>query len=831
MGKMLIIAEKPSVAREIAAALGGFSKKGEWLESEQAIVSSGIGHLVEIHASEADSAVRTMTGLPIIPARFELRPIERTKSQLLLLRKLMNRQDVNVLVNACDAGREGELIFRLIHEWSGVRKPVKRMWLQSMTAEAIRSSYRQMRPGSEFDALGEAACCRSEADWLIGINGTRGISYMREQQAQHHDVMTAGRVQTPTLAIIVHRERAIRDFVPQDYWELHGTFQLKAGTYVAKWIAPEKRDRPEGADEQADGGFTASRIMDKGEAQRLLEKCRGVAPQKISEESRLIKSQPPRLFDLTSLQRDVNKRFRLSAKRTLDIAQALYEKHKALTYPRTDSMALPEDYVEQARQVMEQIKGQATWSEHAKRAIEAGWISKNKRIFDDAQISDHFAIIPTGKIPEGLDPDEARVYDLVVRRFVAAFHPAAQHQETVRLTVVAGETFRASGKVLVEPGWLQVYGQGVDGNGQDDAGLCAYEDGEPAQNLDMTLKSLKTTPPPRFTEATLLSAMECAGKFVSDETLREAMKEKGLGTPATRAAIIEGLLATKGKTGSARLPYLTREGKAQHLVPTEKAEALIGFLEQHGVELLASPDMTGVWEQKLRQMERGSFSRSDFMADVVSMTRQMIEVIKRQAASTALPVKLLNAKCPSCGSTVATGARSYECKAGCGFRVWREVASRRLSEEEAEVLIGSGKTDLLDGFISKAGRKFSAALVMDDGGKISFVFAERGDEQHAGNSSGARSPGKRLEVVCPSCRGTLWVHSGEKPRIACDKGDFTLWQNVAGRALSDAEALRLIKEKSLPALDGFFSAKTGKRFSAGLALKRDGKVEFVFKGK
>jgi len=815
MTKMLIIAEKPSVARDIAQSLGGFSKTdGGFLERSDAIVSSGIGHLVALHVPEAQTTGRDLATLPVIPERFALQVQDRTKSQFNLLAKLMKRADVSVVVNACDAGREGELIFRLIYEAAGCKKPIRRMWLQSMTSDAIRQSFAGMKPGSDFNALADAAKCRSEADWLVGINGSRGITRLNERQTNAYEMMTAGRVQTPTLAIVVHLENRIRTFVPSDYWEVHATFAASAGTYVGRWVS-QSAEASEGEDPDAAG----ARIFDRAQALAIVEKCRGVAPSSVTDESKASTSHAPKLFDLTTLQREANKRFKFSAKRTLDIAQALYEKHKATTYPRTDATALPEDYIDTARGVLTSLGQSATFGEHAQRVLTQGWVRADKRIFDNSKISDHFAIIPTETAPNGLDADEAKIYDMIVRRFVAAFHPPAHYSLTTRRSIVAGETFKSSGRVLIAPGWMVVYGK-LDDEKSTPA-LCPVQAGEPVQTRSVEAKGLQTKPPARLTEATLLGAMEGAGKLVDEDELRNAMSERGLGTPATRAATIEGLLSDKDGQGRAKEPYLRREGKEQYLVPTGKGIGLVAFLEGNGVGSLTSPKMTGEWEQKLRLMEKGQYARQIFMNEIAAMVREMIDVIRKKAAEIPAPVAVaLAASCPKCGQHgVAAGLRTFDCAAACGWSMKRDIAQRDLKDDEAELLLRNGELKQLDGFVStKAKRRFSAGLKLTADHKVEFVFEER-QETPLGASIGA---------PCPNCGSVVHAKHGDNPQFVCENGDFKLWRKVAGRALTDAEARELLTSGRIAAVGGFTSSK-GKPFSAGLRLSSDNsKVEFVF---
>ena len=716
MSKILIIAEKPSVARDIASALGGFQKNCNYLESETAIISNAIGHLVELHVPEA--AINGAS-LPIIPANgFSLRAVEKTKFQFALLKKLMVRTDISGVVNACDAGREGELIFRLIYELAGCRKPMTRLWIQSMQPDTIREAYRNMRPGADYANLANAARCRSEADWLIGINASRAISRQKEQ------LMAAGRVQTPTLAILVHRLAEIKTFKPQDYFEVDGTFGVQAGTYMGKW---------QNSDPAA--GEPAERITDKDVASKIIQKCTGKIPSSVTDEKKPSSRHSPRLFDLTALQREANVKFGLSAKDTLAAAQALYEKHKALTYPRTDSNSLPEDYVDKAGETIGAFNSPTSiyagiYAVHAERILSNNWIKPNKKIFDNSKISDHFAIIPTGVMPNGLLENEAQIYDLVVRRFLSVFHPAAQYLETVRKTIVEHELFKSTGRVLKTPGWLAVYVQengeileqndGEEGASKDstkESSLCVYMPSEPVKPVSMEGKAQKTRPPKYLTEATLLAAMETAGKFVDDEGLAAALKEKGIGTPATRANIIENLLSDKDSKSNPKEPYVVRSKK--NLIPTQKGVDLIELLEKNKIDALTSPATTGDWEQKLRMMETGKYTRNNFMTEIGQLTKSIVQAIAAQEVGNRL-----TCVCPKCKDSLDAGQRTINCMT-CGWKLWRVIAQRPLSDLEAEVLLTQGAIGPLAGFVSKAGKQFSASLEMNHELKVNFVFAPR----------------------------------------------------------------------------------------------------------
>jgi DNA topoisomerase-3 len=589
MNKTLIIAEKPSVALDISRALGGFTREGDYFESEQYVLASSIGHLLSLVAP--NDPVRgkwSFAHLPVIPPQFELGPTDkRSAERLKLLVKLLKRKDVDAIINACDAGREGELIFRYIVQFSGVKKPVTRLWLRSMTQAAIREAFANLRDDDTMKPLEAAARSRAEADWLVGINGTRAMTAFNSKDGGFFKT-PVGRVQTPTLAIVAEREERIRKFVSRDYWEVHASFVAAAGFYSGRWFDP-KFVRDERDPEQRD-----SRLWSMPAAQSIVAACRD-QPGKVTEESKPSTQMSPALFDLTSLQREANSRFGFSAKTTLALAQTLYERHKALTYPRTDSRYLPEDYLHTVQQTMEALSeggssAAAGLRPFAETICKQKWVKPNRRIFDNKKVSDHFAIIPTMQIPRELSEAESKIYDLVAKRFLSVFFPAAEFRLTTRITEVSGHHFKTEGKVLVAPGWLAIYGREAQG---DDTNLIAVSEGETVKTDEIEAKGLATKPPAHFTEATLLSAMEGAGKLVDDEALREAMSERGLGTPATRAAIIEGLL-NEG--------YLRREGR--DLITSAKARQLMTLLSGLGVNELTSPELTGEWEHRLKQIEQ-----------------------------------------------------------------------------------------------------------------------------------------------------------------------------------------------------------------------------------
>ncbi|MCA3827618.1 MAG: DNA topoisomerase III, partial [Burkholderia sp.] len=658
MSKALIIAEKPSVANDIARALGGFTKHDEYYESDDFVLSSAVGHLLEIAAPEEYEVKRgkwSFAHLPVIPPHFDLNPIAKSESRLKVLTKLLKRKDVDRLINACDAGREGELIFRLIAQHAKAKQPVQRLWLQSMTPQAIRDGFANLRSDADMLPLADAARCRSEADWLVGINGTRAMTAFNSKGGGFF-LTTVGRVQTPTLSIVVEREEKIRRFIPRDYWEVKAEFACAGGFYEGKWYDPKfKRDEfdPEKRD---------SRLWSLPAAETIVAACRDQVGT-VSEESKPSTQLSPLLFDLTSLQREANSRFGFSAKNTLGLAQALYEKHKVLTYPRTDARALPEDYLSTVESTLEMLKESNNYLPHAKQVLDKGWVKPNKRIFDNSKISDHFAIIPTLQAPKSLSEPEQKLYDMVVKRFLAVFFPAAEFRVTTRITEVAGHHFKTEGKVLVEPGWLQVYGRDAEGA---DANLVPVQKNEKVKTDEIAAVSLVTKPPARYSEATLLSAMEGAGKLVEDDELREAMAAKGLGTPATRAAIIEGLLGEK---------YLLREGR--ELIPTAKAFQLMTLLRGLGVKELTAPELTGEWEYKLSQMERGNLGREAFMQEIARMTQQIVKRAKEYDSDT-IPgdYATLETPCPNCGGQVKENYRRFACTK-CEFSISKIPGSRQ----------------------------------------------------------------------------------------------------------------------------------------------------------
>ncbi|GGB98869.1 DNA topoisomerase III [Oxalicibacterium flavum] len=820
MSKTLIIAEKPSVANDIAKTLGGFTKHDEYFESDEYVLSSAVGHLVEIAVPEEYDVKRgkwTFTHLPMIPPHFALNPIAKTESRLKVLNKLIKRKDVTALINACDAGREGELIFRLIAQYAKAKQPIKRLWLQSMTPTAIREAFKNLRDDQEMLPLADAARSRSEADWLIGINGTRAMTAFNSKEGGFY-LTTVGRVQTPTLSIVVEREEKIKKFVPRDYWEVRAEFVCAAGIYQGRWLDTKFRK------DETDPEKRAERLWSKAAAESIVAACRGKIGI-VTEESKPTTSMAPALFDLTSLQREANARFGFSAKNTLGLAQALYEKHKVLTYPRTDSRHLPEDYLPTVLETLDVLAENNNYHQFAKQITNNKWVKPNKRIFDNTKISDHFAIIPTTQAPKNLSEPEQKLYDLVTRRFMAIFFPAAEFQVTTRFTEVSGHQFKTEGKVLTNPGWLAVYGKEVidEKDPENSGNLVPVARDEKVQTESVVANGLVTKPPARYSEATLLSAMEGAGKLVDDGELRDAMAGKGLGTPATRAAIIEGLLTEK---------YLIREGR--ELIPTAKAFQLMTLLHGLGVDELTEPELTGEWEYKLAQIERGNISREEFMREIAQMAQIIVKRAKEYDNDT-IPgdYATLQTPCPNCGGVVKENYRRFACTK-CDFSMSKVPGSRQFEIAEVEELLANKTIGPLQGFRSKMGRPFAAVLkiVRDEdinNYKLEFDFGQNNDDENAEpvDFSGQESLGP-----CPKCAGGVYEmplsyvceNSVAKPKTC----DFRSGRIILQQEILPEQMRKLLNDGKTDLLPGFVSQRTRRAFKAYLVKGKDGKVSFEF---
>jgi len=825
MPKTLIIAEKPSVAADLARALGkapgmnAFQKESDHFENDTHVITSAVGHLLEQEMPMKDGKKIGwgFTTLPILPEKFELKPIERTADRYRQVSKLIKRKDVNEIINACDAGREGELIFRNIIEATGTNKPVRRMWMQSMTNGAIMEAFSKMRSDEDMQPLAAAAKCRSESDWIVGINSTRALTALNSRHGGFR-LTPVGRVQTPTLTILAKREREITSFVPRTYFEVHALFEVTAGDYAGRWLDESwKKD-------ETDEHKKAERIWDEKLAEEIVARCQGKKAV-VEEITKPTKQIAPLLYDLTSLQREASNRFGFSARRTLQIAQALYEKHKALTYPRTDSRYLPNDYLGTVKSTVKGFSELRAAKSGAfpielrpfcDRIIDQDLVRPNRRIFDTSKVSDHFAIIPTGQPPpKSLDEAEQKLYDMVLRRFLCVFFPAAEFDVTTRISRIGEDAFKSDGKVMRFPGWMEVYGKKAadeqDGEGGGKT-LVPVKDKELAHAKVVESREETTKPPTRYNEATLLSSMEGAGKLVEDEELAEAMSERGLGTPATRAAIIEGLIMDK---------YIERQQR--DLIVTTKGLDLIDQLSNLGVETLCSPELTGQWEYKLRLMEQRELDRSSFMRDIRTLAADIVDKSKAYAkAAKEAVLPDFHAKCPFCGSTAFKNTEEYvSCKGdGCKLRVFKNVAGRNMTEDELRTLIEKRFLPTMDGFRSRLGKDFSAGIEIKDDKKVNFVF-EKGQSDELDWST--------AEILCPC---PVCAKKGRKSDVyilpvayACKVAmtdqkecNAKLPRELCKKQISEDNARKFFTEGRTDVIVGMISKKN-RPFSASLVCK------------
>ncbi|MEZ4321087.1 MAG: DNA topoisomerase [Myxococcota bacterium] len=843
MAKQLVITEKPSVARDVASALGGFVDEGEYLESETYVVTWALGHLLELaEPQDYDKEWKSWSikNLPIIPDSFQSRPRDGQKKRLDLIKKLGKRQDVDGIINACDAGREGEMIYRRIAEYAGLdQKPERRLWMQSMTTSAIQAAFDALRPGSEFDALADAAWLRGVGDWLIGMNATRALT-QRLKSGGERRAWSAGRVQTPTLKLLVDREREILAHEPRDYWEVSATFTYAGNSWVGRWVDPDHSSSD-------DRDIKPTRIFDRERALQVLAAVQAAESAPAREKRRRSVQKPPTLFDLTTLQREANKRFGLSAKRTLDAAQRLYEGHKVLTYPRTDARTLPDDYGPTVLQVLDAIGGLDLQVEGvpdiAQRILRDG-PQNLERVLDSKGVSDHFAIVPTGTAPtEELTGDDARVFELVVRQFLAALMGPATWAVVERFVDVPGEKgaemFRTNAKSLEIAGFMEALGT-EEGSGTHLPPLVPGEDtaeGVPVAVSDPIEEAKQTRPPPRFNEAQLLRMMETAGDEIEDEDLSEAMRGRGIGTPATRASIIEELV---------RKGYTRRVEK--RMAPTSKAMRLMDILDRVNVPRLASPKLTGEWEHALAQVESGDVDRETMLADLVDYTRKVVECLVTFEHQSLYDGSEPLGKCPECGSPVSESAWGYACgrntgrDSECSFIIWKDRGGRYMDRRTVRELLDKRKLPDVEGFVSLSGQSQTATMSLVK----RTVAVKRGKEMveeerwvvdlDYGNSPGVESEEPEVEenILIPSDDKDAEIVVTNKRYCSRSMFEGTrkigpiLPRIVCHREMSEEEALAFFSEEGKTAiLEGFIS-KRGRPFKGALFRKTTGKHGFEF---
>lgn len=823
MSKMLIVTEKPSVARDIVAALGGFSSvKDEYWESDQFVCTFAVGHVLELlEPEEVDPIYKrwTLDSLPIIPLSFNLKPKPGLNERLRVIKKLMHRPEVDVLINACDAGREGELIFRELIKYFGPDKPIQRLWLQSMTAEAIRKGFQSLQDGRKFEKLGAAAECRSLADWLIGMNATRALTVRLRNKNQR--VWSAGRVQTPTLALLVEREHEILAHLPEPFWRVAAEFSAAGHSYSGTWCDPSFHEDETKTQRKAD------RIFEEARARAIVEAVTGKTGL-ASEVRKPTREGAPLPFDLTSLQRTANSRFGWSAKRTLAAAQRCYEMHKMLTYPRTDSRYLPNDYVGEVDRVVQALAAGSAFAPAARYLLQHGR-QNDQRIFDDRKVSDHFAIIPTGHVRR-LEGDDARVFDLACRQFLAAFHPPAFWEQVERQTVVGGHHFQSRARWLREPGWRAVFEQDAgEEESQALPPLPAQPGGTPAQILGAQVLAEETKPPPRITEARLLSLMENAGKQIEDEELAAALREKGLGTPATRADIIENL---KDKE------YVDR-----NLRPTVKGMRLIDLLRRVHADRITSAELTGELELHLGEVEQGRRAPERFMGEIIDYAKEIVQTARSFEFADIYPDVDPLGPCPLCGQPVYERSWLYRCKEApdgeddCPLRIWKDKSGRYIDRPTAARLLNDRQTGILDGFRDRRGRTYKGELILDGNGQV-VLRPLAGSEEAAGDEAPVFQVNPEPLGPCPihteNCQvietTTEFICEHRKRQVESGTPKPVgpvLPRLVCKREMTRQEAIAYFQEGETPLIEDFIS-KYGRPFRAKLKMKADGTRQFEF---
>ncbi len=825
MSKTLIIAEKPSVAADLARVLGkelGKMKKDNASGSysnDSLIITSAVGHLVEQkkpQTAEGKSLPWKMECLPVLPESMELEPIAKSGDRLRSVLKLARGRDVKELVNACDAGREGELIFRNIVRYGKISKPIRRLWMQSMTDDSILEAWNALKTDKEMQNLADAAVCRSESDWLVGLNSTRALTVL-QSGSSGFNITPTGRVQTPTLAILAERQKQVLAFKPEEFFEVQATFKAKSGSYEGKWFDPDWKK-----DEKAPQR-TRDRIWSAEKAREIAARCQGKEGT-VLETRKPVSMPAPMLFDLTSLQREASNRFGFSARRTLQIAQECYEKHKVLTYPRTDSKYLPNDYLKVATRTVAQLGEKLPeFAPFADQIISERRIRPSKRVFDSTKVSDHFAIIPTGVVTE-LTGDVEKIYTLVVQRFLGVFMPNAEFEDTERTTLVvspkAKDYFHTHGRVQLSAGWRALYG--ADKRKKDE--LCKLAKNETVKADKVKDVTDTTKPPPAYTEATLLTAMETAGKLVEDEDLADAMKERGLGTRATRAAIIEGLISQE---------YIVRDGK--ELVATRRGMDLIDLLGKIGMSTLSSPELTGDWEYRLKQMENGKLKRKDFMRDIRAYTTDIVESVRSYMKEGKNPD--LKVACPACGAKGLTSRiDSVSCKnPDCKFRLRRLHAGLGLDDEQLATLITKRELPVMEGFRSKFGKPFSAGLKLVEpktakgSWKTEFFFEDADNEETepADQSSCGKVAVKGQGKLELKETDKLWLVPDFK--LSSGKKGFSMSKTILGKQISQEQVKQVLGEGKSELISGFVSQRTQRSFEAYLVLdEKKGNVGWEF---
>lgn len=848
----VILAEKPSVGREIAHALGGFVKSptNRFLTNQKdCIITWAIGHLVELH----HPTVNDLSKLPILPNDddWELRIIKNDgyQEQFDVIKKLFDSPQVTEVVNACDAGREGELIGRLIYDKSGTTKPLKRMWINSMTKDGLIKAYKNIKDSDEYEGLNQAARCRSKSDWVVGINGSIAATAVMSRKQYLSQITAIGRVKTPVLTMVVHRQREIDSFVSQPFWEIGAKFQVGAENYESKWVNYDeilKKQNQSSESNEASGeeddeenstdSSSSNRFYDRDKANAIVAACHNgkeLKPvSKVIENKTNKKSNAPNLFDLTTIQYVANLKYKFSSKLTLELVQELYEKHKAVTYPRTESQHLPSDYPNEVARIFDDLmskqKGDIKITLMAQEAKDRISVV-GKHIFDDSKVTDHFAIIPTGTALDASASDAVKkIYYLIVERFKAAFLPQMEYSETERFTFIEDQAFRSVGKTIISKGWKALVEteeeNGDKKKGKQDVILPAYQDKSEISPLSVALNQGKTTPPKPFTNGTLIRTMQNISRLLKGDQ-KKALKDCGIGTPATRANIIDDLLSTTANNGSPKKAMLQEVGSNKYIAPTEYGKQVVEFLEENGITSLTKPEFTANWELQLAEVNKDAHKSIDFMSHTHEVVSDFIS--KLQLAHKNMPViKLAGCVCPECSSDLTLEPRYVICSdTTCRFKLQRMVADKILSDAELQVLINNKATGVISGFVKKADPKvkgsksktFSAALELeikeDKTYHIKFFF-----------------PKTKYDLPCPICKSPM---EGTVSGVACTDHEackFMVWRTINEKSLSDSEIRTLIQNGVTDVLEGFKSAK-GNNFSGKLIVNHELKrVGFSFDG-
>ncbi|EOZ8645568.1 DNA topoisomerase [Acinetobacter baumannii] len=848
----VILAEKPSVGREIAHALGGFIKSptNRFLTNQKdCIITWAIGHLVELqHPTTND-----ISKLPILPKDedWQLRIINADgyQAQFDVIKQLFDSPQVKEIVNACDAGREGELIGRLIYQKSATTKPLKRMWINSMTKEGLITAYKNIKDASAYEGLNQAARCRSKSDWVVGINGSIAATAVMSRKQNLSQITALGRVKTPVLTMVVHRQREIDNFVSEKFWEIGAKFEIKGEVYEGKWVNYEeilKKQKPqnEGQENSNDDDdeeenqtdqSSFSRFFDKSKADEILASCHdGKTLKSVSnviENQAVKKANAPNLFDLTTLQYIANKKYKFSSKLTLELVQELYEKHKAVTYPRTESTHLPSDYPNEVARIFDDLitkqKNNPTVVLLAQEARDRIGVV-GKHIFDDAKITDHFAIIPTGKELDASATDSVKkIYFLIVERFKAAFLPAMEYSETERFTFIDNNAFRSVGKSIISKGWKALIEGGEEESEKKtkkkEILLPVFQNKNEIKPISVNLNQGKTTAPKPFTNGTLVRTMQNISRLMKGDQ-KKALKDCGIGTPATRANIIDELLSTTASNGSPKKAMLEESGSNKYIIPTDYGKQVVEFLEENGITSLTMPEFTADWELELETVNKNAEKSVDFMKHTNDIVTDFI--LKLQNAHKNIPIiKLAGCECPECSSDLNLEPRFVICSnTNCRFKIQRIVADKILTDAELQVLIKNRQTGILSGFVKKAdpkekGRKnkvFSAALelkVVDGAYLIQFYF-----------------PRSKYDLACPLCKSEM---ESTITGVVCTDNqncNFRVYRSINERKLSEEEIRSLIQNGTTDVLNGFKSAK-GNNYAGKLVINHEQKrVSLSFDG-